>query len=272
MEQEWEQANGHTTRSMNVLQKGITGSTLKMIAIIAMLVDHIGAVILERILVNSGMPVVMSGDSSDMILQFFAENMELTLLWLVMRMVIGRLGFPIFCFLLVEGFGHTHNIWKYASRLLLFAFLSEVPFDLAIYGMPVYMGYQNVFFTLLVGLLVMIAYRKIAEKFEGQQFVRIFLYALALLAGMIVAGVLKSDYGAIGVVCIMVLYMFRYNKAHQMIAGCVVFLWEVTAPLAFIPIAFYNRQRGLRMKYFFYIFYPAHLLILYLIARFCGIV
>lgn len=221
---------------------------------------------------NAGMPVAMSGDNSDMILQFFADNMELTLLWLVMRMLIGRLGFPIFCFLLVEGFEHTHNIGKYALRLLLFAFLSEVPFDLAIYGVPVYMGYQNVFFTLLVGLLVMIAYRKAAEKFQEQPFIRMFLYVITLLAGMIVAALLKSDYGAIGVVCIMILYMFRQNKVHQIIAGCVAFLWEVTAPLAFIPIAFYNRQRGLKIKYLFYIFYPAHLFILYLIARLLGLV
>lgn len=253
-------------------RRGISGSTLKLIAIAAMLIDHIGAVVLERILINAGMPVIMDGENSDVIIQFFADNMALTVLWLVMRMVIGRLGFPIFCFLLVEGFGHTRNVWKYALRLLVFALISEIPFDLAIYGTPVFMGYQNVFFTLLIGLLVMIAYREIAERFQAKKFIKALLCVLALVAGMAAAGFMKTDYGAIGIVCIMMLYIFRNNKVRQIIAGCVVFLWEVTAPLAFIPIAFYNRRRGLNIKYLFYIFYPAHLFILYLIAHFSGLV
>lgn len=77
---------------------------------------------------------------------------------------IGRVAFPIFCFLLVEGFLHTKNVWKYAGRLALFALVSEIPFDLAFQGEWLFMGYQNIFFTLLVGLLVMIAFQTAEEK------------------------------------------------------------------------------------------------------------
>ncbi len=73
-----------------------------------------------------------------------------------------------------------------------------------------------------------------------------------------------------GVACIMVLYALRRVKWMQMLGGCLVFLWEIWAPIAFIPIACYNGRRGLNLKYLFYLFYPLHLLILYLICVWMG--
>ena len=103
------------TTLTNDNKKGICGSTIKMIAIVSMLIDHTAATILERMLSQ----------------QLFPE-MEgwLNLLYLVMR-GIGRLGFPIFIFLLVEGLEHTRNRWKYLLRLVIFALVSELPFDMA---------------------------------------------------------------------------------------------------------------------------------------------
>lgn len=252
-------------------KRGISGSTLKIIAIIAMLIDHIGAVILERILINAGLFTVMQSGDTNAIMQFYTENAGLLTLYTVMRQFIGRLGFPIFCFLLVEGFLHTRNVTKYAVRLGIFALISEVPFDFAFAGKPFYFGYQNVFFTLFIGLLVMLAYQAIAEKMKAHVAVKVLLYIASFGAGALFAAFLRTDYGAIGIMCIMALYIFRKNKVFQIIAGCAAFLWEITAPLAFIPIGFYNGKRGLKMKYVFYAFYPLHLFVLYLIAYFCGL-
>ena len=238
-------------------KKGLSGSTIKIIAIVAMLIDHIGAVIVERMI------AAQSGG-------IYSYEDPLVVLDTVLR-GIGRIGFPIFCFLLVEGFIHTRNVAKYALRLFAFALSSEVPFDLAFAGRVFYPDYQNVFFTLLIGLLVMIAFRAIEEKMTAPRAVKLLLDLSALVVGAGIAQLINTDYAAIGVVCIMVLYVFRNNRANQLLAGSLVFMWEIPAPFAFVPIACYNGQRGLRMKYFFYVFYPAHILILFLIACLCGL-
>ena len=106
---------------------------------------------------------------------------------------------------------------------------------------------------------------------EWNQALKVILYILIVAAGMALAYFLKTDYAEKGVFCIMVLYIFRKKKMWQIIAGCASFIWETPALFGFIPIAFYNGTRGWKMKYFFYIFYPAHLLILYLLCYFMGI-
>ena len=100
---------------------GLSGSTLKLIAIVTMLIDHVGAALVYRMM----LAYIDRGG---------AENTSvygrMLIIYWVMRM-IGRIAFPIFCFLMVEGFQKTHNKWKYAMRLGGFALLSEIPFDLA---------------------------------------------------------------------------------------------------------------------------------------------
>ena len=239
------------------VRPGISGSTLKLIAIITMFIDHVGAVIVER--------MVLKGVS------FGSMSLkDLYLLDQVLRS-IGRIGFPIFCFLLVEGFIHTRNRVKYGLRLALFAFLSEIPFDLAFTGKVFSTKCQNVFFTLLIGLLVMAVFRVIEEKYNEKHILAIVLMLLSLAAGMTLTVILKTDYDYRGVISIVILYIFRMYRPLQLLAGALTFMWEIPAPAAFFAAACYNGRRGLKLKYVFYIFYPLHLLLLYFIAVNLGI-
>ena len=240
------------------------GSTLKIIAIITMLIDHVGAGLLGRILNSEGIV-----DALEKGQQLSAADMRLFSLYSFMRMV-GRVAFPIFCFLLIEGFEKTRNRKKYAMRLGIFALISEIPFDMCFNGKVLELGYQNVFFTLFFGMITMIVCRMIEEELEAG-WKRSIVCIVATVSGMILATLCKTDYSWIGVLCIMMLYFTRNNKVRQTIAGCLCFLWELTAPIAFIPIHFYNGKRGLSLKYVFYLFYPLHLLVIYGICMALGI-
>jgi len=129
--------NTHTSlRKLNNREPGLYNSDLKLIAIITMIIDHIGACVVSCI------PAVQD------------PNSMVYMLYWVLR-IIGRIAFPIFCFLLVEGFIHSKNRYKYALRLLIYSVISEVPFDLALTRHAINWSHQNVFFTLLLGLLSM---------------------------------------------------------------------------------------------------------------------
>ncbi len=150
-------------------QKGLTGSTLKIIAMVTMLIDHIGASILER----GVMPKVADGSVMDA----GVEAMKVYNRWKVVDMAcrgIGRIAFPIFCFLLVEGFLHTGNWKKYFSRLFLFSLISEVPFDLAVFKSWYDFSSQNVFFTLWIALLVLAGMKYVSEKQEWSEALQLF--------------------------------------------------------------------------------------------------
>lgn len=246
--------------------RGISGSNLKIIAAVSMLIDHTAAVLLPYLLVQYG--IYTTGDIS---LTYMGELLEtgaagrIYLLYQIMRRIIGRLAFPIYCFLLVEGFEKTRSRGKYAGRLFLFALVSEVPFNLAFCGRVLDVSYQNIFFTLFLGL-VMIWGMEEAEKHCALPILRAAGYGLAFLAAAGGAELIHCDYGAKGIIAIALLFLFRKNRREQITAGCAAFLWEITAPLAFIFVGFYNGKRGMRLKYFFYAFYPVHLLILYFLT------
>jgi len=229
----------------------LSGSSLKIIAIVAMFIDHFAASILYHGILIPAAPI--SQDSPE----WFIYQ-----IYNVMRF-IGRIAFPIFCFLLVEGFFHTSNRKKYALRLFLFALISEFPFDLAIFQTPMTWDYQNVFFTLLIGFLTIWA----MENGKDSAYA-IPRQIISILAGCVLAYVLRTDYDYYGIFLIAVLYLFRRNRMLQTIAGCVSLLWEAPACLAFIPLNMYNGKRGISMKYFFYAFYPVHLLIFGIILHF----
>lgn len=257
-------------------KRGISSAVLKNIAVVTMLIDHIGAVIMARVLIQNGLyEAMVSQEAYD---AWMGQNSGLYGIYLAMR-IIGRLAFPIYCFLLVEGFQKTHDLKKYLGRMFLFALLSEVPFDLALSGKVWNMEYQNVFFTLFLGLLVITGLQLTEQHFAGTEIpgkiLRLGLYAVIILAGCALAILLKTDYNFKGVLAITVLYLFRSRRKAQIWAGVIVFLLmdglEMIAALSFIPIWFYDGTRGKQNKYFFYFFYPVHLLLLWLICVAMGI-
>lgn len=267
------------------LNRGISGSTLKIIAIVTMLIDHIGATIVQ------GELYAMSFDYTTMRSIYF--------LGLTMR-IIGRLAFPIFCYLLVEGYFHTKNIKKYAIRLFIFALISEIPFDYAFFKTFFYWQHQNVFFTLFLGILIMYGIDFIRNKFKHRNVVSLLCYVVIII-GIIVAELIKCDYSALGILVILFLYFFRdkrsigaflvcsifvansvipaiatYNQlnsyilidTYQFVYYMLISIVQVFACLAFIPLHFYNGKKGISLKYFFYAFYPVHLLLLGLIVNY----
>ena len=234
-------------------RRTFSGTALKTIACITMLVDHIGASCIEAGILTPGLDAgILSQDT--------LSAYPLYRLDMVLRFT-GRLAFPIFCFLLVEGFVHTRDVKKYVRRLFLFALISEVPFDLAFLHTPFDPSAQNVYWTLALGVLAM-AGLKHYEKPDGSASWKGLLCA----AGCTLAALLAcTDYNGIGVLIICALYLTRGDRKRQCIVGAVLFAWELTAPLAFVLVWFYNGQRGRRtpaMQKVFYWFYPVHLSVL----------
>ena len=252
--------------------KRINGNTLKVIACVIMLIDHMTAGIM--------IPVVRSG-LYDETVPF--EKIEFA--YEVLR-AIGRNSFPIFCFLLVEGFIHTSSRLRYAFGLLVFGIVSEPFYDAILNteeeffnpnfselfkaNMP-YMNEQcNVFFTLLLGLIAIWSIEKIFAlkiPFEIRA-----LISFAVSAGIIfVAEKIHCDYHGFGVAVIIIFYVLRMYEPLNLMAGyCVLTLIEreyASLP-SFILMYFYNKKRGIKLgvlKYLFYLFYPVHIFLVYVI-------
>lgn len=233
--------------------RGLSGSALKGIAVAAMVLDHVGAVLLER--------------GSLAVHPEWAQSGAWVALDLFLRIGCGRIAFPIFCFLLAEGFRRTRDRGRYARRLGLFCLLSEIPFDLAFSGVPVDWAYQNVFFTLFIGFCVLWGMEvALGQGWPDGQ--KRLAAAGVLLAGMALAQWLRADYGGFGVLFLALFDLLRRKPIwlRNLVCGAAC-AWELTAPLALIPICRYNGQRGRPLRYFFYGFYPVHLLVLALLCR-----
>ena len=228
--------------------------TIKIIAITTMLVDHMGAILFPQAI------------------------------W--MRM-IGRLAFPLFAWMIAQGFRYTHSRRHYLIRLLVFAVVCEVPFQLAFPGHG-----TNVLWTLSLGLTAICAWEAIEDKMLG---------TAAVLACGLAAMALKTDYDIYGVATIFLFHLFGESKDRGKLAGSLLALnliylpisyglwetifansdyWRILARLenvalqtlsmfSLLFVFTYNGKPGpLRAKYLFYVFYPGHILILYLIAHF----
>ena len=198
----------------DIRQKRLNGAQLKIIAVISMAIDHTAIALIQNVLLPYG--DLASGSIH-----------TLQILYILMRS-LGRLAFPIYCFFLVQGFLYTHSRRAYTLRLLLFGFISEIPFDLALYRTV-----------------------SLAAAF------------LTSILCMIIAETLKLDYGWMGLCLILLLYVTRTNPKLQCAAGAVfTALFELPGAAAFLLLYLYSGQRGRQRKYFFYAFYPVHLLLL----------
>lgn len=226
----------------------LSGSTLKIIAMVSMLIDHAALTLLFAYVAYTPME---------------AEEWEICNTIYTLMRSIGRTAFPIFCFLLCEGFFYTRSRTKQAARLLLFAALSEIPFDLVSAGTFSW-SMQNVFFTLLIGYLVIWGMEESRDRLKSLHMAAcIFIW----IAGVVLAELLHTDYGGKGIILIVILYLFCYNRVAAGIVGYLSMLWEPWCFPAFLLIQGYNGKRGLPLKYVFYLFYPLHLLLLYLLTR-----
>lgn len=226
---------------MTEKRAGLSAMTLKYIAMATMLVDHMGYVLFP---------------------------------WIVWLRCVGRIAFPIFAFQIAEGCIRTHDRRRYALRLLLFAVLTEVPFDLAFNGQVLYLGYQNVLWTLLAGALVCWA----ADWAQRTPDALHLLAATAAFAGAFwLLEVCHTDYGGWGMALILLFHLSRGNRLIQL-AGlavfCVAGVGGVSIELyALVSLAFiwlYDGRRGYcsrPIQWLCYAFYPVHLLLLWLYAR-----
>ena len=257
---------------------GLSGAALKWIAIITMTIDHFAVAVWFNIYCHD-----------------FIIHPEYKTAFRIMRF-IGRIAFPIFIFLMIEGYKHTHSRLKYLLRMLLFAFISEVPYDLAFYKKPLYMDKQNVFFTLFIGLATIAVMDLIdivlREIFYGENHIKrskpglsglpplpmkwqLICYLLDIgltTVGMGTAWYLKTDYSWVGVLAICIAWRFCDIRMLSMGLSCASLLFsslsELYGAAALLPIGLYNGKRGRQIKYLFYLYYPAHLLIFWLIIRF----
>ena len=239
--------------------RGFTGNELKIIAVLCMLCDHIGYMLIENSMLYGYNPEYWNMAIAT------PEGERLYILARILRM-IGRLSFPIFAYMLTEGFIHTKNLRKYMGRVLILALVSEIPFDLAVFHKAFEFSYQNVCFTLYLGLCAMYFMKRWKKKF--------ILPYLAVAAMAALSYLIRSDYSIVGVLLIAVFYALRRDRSAGLFVGAVIsavesFHYYCTALLAFIPLRFYNGKRGSAgLKYFFYIFYPLHLLIFFAIVYF----
>lgn len=204
---------------------------------------------------------------------------------------IGRIAFPIFAYMLIEGFYLTKDLKKYMLRILVFALISEIPFNLIAGADFFYPFYQNVLWNFLISLLCISIIEKIKRK--NNLILTILTIVTISFLGFIVATFLMVDYYGYGVLMVMVFYVFKGRKWWQILLQIicmfyinVILLGGRTIPinlfglliefptqgfamLAFIPILLYRGKQGpynKTIKYLYYSFYPLHLLILSIIA------
>lgn len=199
---------------------------------------------------------------------------------IICSQVIGRIAFPLFCFLLAEGYAHTRDARKYLTRLFICALLSEFPYDRMFPGV-FFLQMQNTLFSLGLGLVMFLWIDAVRET-AGETRKRIILPLLIVVLCAVAATILHLDYQAGGILCMACCYAGD-NKERKypvlaITAGCIALVLcgtgEAGALLGIVPVLFYNGKHGRQMegkektlaKYAFYAFYPVHLIVLEFLA------
>ena len=232
------------------MKKCLSNFDLKLIAIITMTIDHIGVVF--------GTPF-----------------------YNLLR-AVGRLSFPIFAFLLTEGYVHTKSFSKYFLRLLVLALISEVIYDYVFFGSFIYRGANNIFFTLALGLLTLFLLDKskglIKRYFKDKVDLFIILpitYLLIIVIMGLMGEFLNFSYGMLGILVISFFYLFKDNFPLVVISVTLSTLIlgegiQYFSLFSLILICFYNKKLGKKCKLFFYLYYPLHILVLGFIKMLMG--
>lgn len=240
----------------------ITADGLKMFACIVMLIQTIGIAVIEKGLIHldqytqESLNQAMSQDSRLMTLAGIGSIMQL----------IGGMAIPVFAFLLVEGFRNTSDYKKYLITMIITALVSEIPYDLAIRGKVWDLSSQNAMITMCICLIML----KCMELFSDTSgFMGSMVKILIMIAAIVWVSIFRAEYGLCMVLLVTVFYVFDTRNVLKTVLGCIISLMYVTGPIAFYGIWCYNGVRKDRInKYVYYAFYPLHLLVLGVIAKY----
>ena len=195
----------------------LSGSGLKVLALFAMLVDHSAIAF------------------SPLLGRYLFTLFSIRFTTYVLLRGFGRIAFPIFCFLLAEGYRHTRDRLRYALGLLAFALISELPYDLFNKG-AFSLAHQNVFFTLLLGFLGIWALEHHRDEPGKGTLLALALFGVSLF--------LKADYSWAGYCFILLTYLVAQYPVAQLFSGVCLLGWPAGVALAYIPIGLYNGKRG----------------------------
>lgn len=248
--------NGMNRRAVVWKTPDISADGLKNFACIAMLIQTAGIAVVENGLLH------IDQYTQEQFSQALAENsglMTLAGIGSIMQL-LGGLAVPIFAFLLVEGFLNTSDYRRYLLTMLVFALLSEIPYDLANYGSAWDLTGQNALFSMVVSLLMLYFLRMTEERpgiFGG------IFKAVIVLCAVAWVSLFRAGYGLCVVLLAAVFYLFYRRNVLKTILGVILSLLYVTGPLSFYGIWCYDGTRKNRIpKYAYYAFYPLHLLAL----------
>lgn len=253
MEQKNRYVNGRRRRRPMVM----TGTKLKIYGCIAMLFYTIGMSVIRNGMLHvnqytdTSLAELLANDADKMVLAGWASVFQL----------IGGLAVPVFAFLLVEGFIHTSSFVKYFVSLLVFAVISEIPYDLAMSEQVFDWTAQNPLFTLAVCLVMLYGMELVQERCG--RFASALLQILMLLAALLWCSIFRLNFGLCTVLLTAIYYKLYERKGLRILLGCAVSIMYITGPLSGYVLYSYSGDRGWnKNKYLFYLLYPLHLAVL----------